>query len=98
MFNEEATDLIFNQAIDSTVSSRFQRLFGASQIKIDPQGLTTETNPTARGPQVTIEQEFANNLSLTYTTNVAQSSHRLFRANTTSTGMFPWWALATKTA
>jgi translocation and assembly module TamB len=76
-FTDQATALILDQALNSTVSSRFQRLFGASNIKIDPQGLTTETNPTGRGPQVTIEQEFANNLSLTYSTNVAQSSQQI---------------------
>lgn len=77
MFTDEATNLIINQAINSTVSSRMQKLFGVSRIKIDPQGLTTETNPTARGPQVTIEQQFANNLSLTYSTNVSQSSEQI---------------------
>ena len=77
LFTDEATNLIINQAINSTVSSRMQKLFGVSRIKIDPQGLTTETNPTARGPQITIEQEFANNLSLTYSTNVSQSSQQI---------------------
>ena len=56
-----------------------QKLFGVSRIKIDPQGLTTETNPTARGPQVTIEQQFANNISLTYSTNVSQSSQQIIQ-------------------
>ena len=78
-FSDQATALILSQALNSTVSSRLQRLFGASNIKIDPQGLTTETNPTARGPQVTIEQEFANNLSLTYSTNVSQSSQQIIQ-------------------
>ena len=77
MFSDEATNLIISQAINSTVSSRMQKLFGVSRIKIDPQGLTTETNPTARGPQITIEQEFANNLSLTYSTNVSQSAQQI---------------------
>jgi len=79
MFTDEATNLIINQAINSTVSSRMQELFGVSRIKIDPQGLTTETNPTARGPQVTIEQQFANNISLTYSTNVSQSSQQIIQ-------------------
>jgi translocation and assembly module TamB len=79
-FTDEATALIINQAINQTVSSRMQKLFGVSRIKIDPQGLTTETNPTARGPQVTIEQQFANNLSLTYSTNVSQSSQQIIQA------------------
>ena len=79
MFSDEATSLIINQAINSTVSSRMEKLFGVSRIKIDPQGLTTETNPTARGPQITIEQEFANNLSLSYSTNVSQSSQQIIQ-------------------
>ncbi len=78
-FTDEASALIINQAINSTVSSRMQKLFGVSRIKIDPQGLTTETNPTARGPQVTIEQQFANNISLTYSTNVSQSSQQIIQ-------------------
>ncbi|HET7891558.1 MAG TPA: translocation/assembly module TamB domain-containing protein [Candidatus Sulfotelmatobacter sp.] len=79
VFTDEATNLIINQAINSTVTSRMQKLFGVSRIKIDPQGLTTETNPTARGPQVTIEQQFANNVSLTYSTNVSQSSQQIIQ-------------------
>ncbi len=78
-FTDEATNLIINQAINSTVSSRLQKLFGVSRIKIDPQGLTTETNPTARGPQITVEQQFANNISLTYSTNVSQSSEQIIQ-------------------
>jgi translocation and assembly module TamB len=79
LFTEEATTMIINEAINSTVSSRIQKLFGVSRIKIDPQGLTTETNPTARGPQVTIEQQFANNVSLTYSTNVSQSAQQIIQ-------------------
>ena len=79
LFTDEATNLIINQAINSTVSSRMQKLFGVSRIKIDPQGLTTETNPTARGPQVTIEQQLANNISVTYSTNVSQSSQQIIQ-------------------
>jgi translocation and assembly module TamB len=80
MFTDEATSLIINQAINSTVSTRMEKLFGVSRIKIDPQGQTTETNPTGRGPQITIEQEFANNLSISYSTNVSQSSQQIIQA------------------
>jgi len=79
VFSDQATALILSQALNGTVSSRLQRLFGASNIKIDPQGLTTETNPISNGPQITIEQEFANNLSLTYSTNVSQSSQQIIQ-------------------
>jgi translocation and assembly module TamB len=78
-FSGDASSLILNQALNATATSRMQRLFGVSRIKIDPQGLTTETNPTGRGPQVTIEQEFANNLSLSYSTNVSQSAQQIIR-------------------
>jgi translocation and assembly module TamB len=78
-FNDVATSMIINQAINSAVGNRMQKLFGVSRIKIDPQGLTTETNPTGRGPQITIEQEFANNLSLTYSTNVSQSAQQIIQ-------------------
>ncbi len=79
LFSDQASDLILNQALNDTASSRFQRLFGASNIKIDPQGLSTETNPISTGPQITIEQQFANNVSLTYSTNVSQSSQQIIQ-------------------
>jgi translocation and assembly module TamB len=79
LFSDEASSLIINQAINSAVGGRMQKLFGVSRIKIDPQGLTTETNPTAKGPQITIEEEFANNLSLSYSTNVSQSSQQIIQ-------------------
>jgi len=79
-FTDEASAMIINQAINSTVSTRLEKLFGVGRIKIDPQGLVTETNPTARGPQVTLEQQFANNLSLTYSTNVSQSSEQIIQS------------------
>jgi translocation and assembly module TamB len=79
VFSDQASDLILNHAINDTASSRFQRLFGASNIKIDPQGLSTITNPVSNGPQITIEQQFANNLSLTYSTNVSQSSQQIIQ-------------------
>ncbi len=79
VFSDQASNLILNQALNYTATSRFQRLFGASNIKIDPQGLTTVTNPLSNGPQITIEQQFANNVSLTYSTNVSQSSQQIIQ-------------------
>jgi translocation and assembly module TamB len=79
LFSDAATNLIINQAINSAVGGRMQKLFGVSRIKIDPQGSSTETNPTSRGPQITIEEEFANNLSLSYSTNVSQSSQQIIQ-------------------
>jgi translocation and assembly module TamB len=77
-FSETASNLILSEALNATVSNRVQRLFGVSKIKIDPQGLSTETNPT-RGPQVTIEQQISNNFTLTYSQNVSQASQQIIQ-------------------
>jgi len=74
----EASNLLINQALNSTVNSRLQHLFGASRVKIDPQGLASETN-VVRGPQVTVEQQVANNLTLTYSTNVSVSNQQIIQ-------------------
>jgi translocation and assembly module TamB len=77
-FSQEASNAILTEALNATVSNRAQRLFGVSRIKIDPQGLSTETNP-ARGPQVTIEQQVADKLTLTYSQNVSQASQQIIQ-------------------
>jgi translocation and assembly module TamB len=79
-FNQETSSAILSAALNATVSNRVQKLFGVSRIKIDPQGLTTETSPTQTGPAVTIQQQVKNNLTLTYTTNVAQASQQIIQA------------------
>lgn len=77
---QDASSAIITEALNATVSNRVQRLFGVSRIKIDPQGLsTTETN-LARGPQVTIEQQVTNSLTLTYSTSVSQASQQIIQA------------------
>lgn len=73
-----ASNLLINQALNSAVNSRLQRLFGASRIKIDPQGLASTTN-IVRGPQVTIEQQVASNLTVTYSTNVSVASQQIIQ-------------------
>jgi translocation and assembly module TamB len=77
-FGGEASNLLINQALNSTVNSRLQRLFGASRVKIDPQGLANET-AVVRGPQVTVEQQLASNLTVTYSTNVSVSSQQIIQ-------------------
>jgi translocation and assembly module TamB len=79
-FSQEASNVILSQALNATLSNRAQRLFGISRIKIDPQGLNTETSPTRQGPAVTIEQQVSNNITLTYSTEVAQTSQQIIQA------------------
>jgi translocation and assembly module TamB len=79
-FSQQASNAMLAAALNATLNNRTQRLFGNSRIKIDPQGLETETSPTQSGPAVTIEQQVKDNLTVTYTTNVAQTSQQIIRA------------------
>ncbi|MGA8540780.1 MAG: translocation/assembly module TamB domain-containing protein, partial [Terriglobales bacterium] len=77
-FGGDASNLLINEALNSTLNSRLQRLFGASRVKVDPQGLAGETS-LVRGPQVTIEQQVASNVTLTYSTNVTVSNQQIIQ-------------------
>jgi len=77
-FGGDASNLLINQALNSTVNSRLQKLFGASRVKVDPQGLTSET-AVVRGPQLTVEQQVASNVTLTYSTNVSVSNQQIIQ-------------------
>ncbi len=77
-FGGDASNLLINQALNSTVNSRLQRLFGASHVRVDPQGLNNET-ALVRGPQLTFEQQVASNITLTYSTNVSVSNQQIIQ-------------------
>ena len=79
-FSQEASNVILNQALNATLNNRAQRLFGISRIKVDPQGLNTETTPTRSAPAVTIEQQISNDFTLTYSTEVSQASQQVIQA------------------
>ena len=64
------TNVVLDQALSSANTSRVQRIFGVSRVKIDPLAAGPENNPSTR---VTIEQQVNNNITVTYLTNLAQS-------------------------
>jgi len=84
MYNPQQTTItdsgsseLLAQALNATVSTRVQRLFGVSRIKIDPQvGGGPESTSNAR---VTIEQQVSNKVTLTYITNVSQSAQQIIQ-------------------
>ncbi len=80
-FVQQASSQVLAEAVNSALSNRSQRIFGISHIKIDPRGLNEETTPTQTSqlPAVTIEQQVKNNVTLTYTTNVAQTSQQIIQ-------------------
>ena len=73
----EAQSILY-QALNAAVSSRMQRLFGVSRVKIAPQ--TSGTTYNGAGPRLTIEQQVANNLTLTYITDVARANYQTIQA------------------
>jgi translocation and assembly module TamB len=79
-FAQQASSAILAEALNSALSNRSRSLFGISHIRVDPQGLNTETSPTTSSPAVTIEQQVKDNLTLTYTTNVSQTSQQIIQA------------------
>jgi len=80
-FTQQASSALLAAALNATLNNRAQRLFGNSRIKIDPQGLESETSTiTQSGPAVTIEQQVKDNLTVSYTTDVSQTSQQVIRA------------------
>ena len=75
--NSSDSDAVLGEALNATLSSRVQKLFGVSRIKIDPQVGGPENNPNAR---ITIEQQVNKNITLTYITNLSQSAQQIIQA------------------
>jgi translocation and assembly module TamB len=67
---------VLGQAI-SPAPNRLSKLFGITNVKIDPmvQGIVTNT-PQAR---LTLEQQVSRDLTVTYVTNLSQTSEQIFR-------------------
>ncbi len=74
--SESDENALLGQALNATVSSRVQRLFGVSRIKIDPQVGGAENNTNAR---LTIEQQVSNKITITYITNLSQSAQQIIQ-------------------
>jgi translocation and assembly module TamB len=72
---QSGANTVLGQAV-SPVSNRLSRLFGITNIKIDPlvQGITN--TPQAR---LTLEQQISRNITVTYVTNLSQTSEQIFR-------------------
>jgi translocation and assembly module TamB len=69
-------DALLGGALNATVSSRIQKLFGGGSVKIDPSYVTGTGNSSAR---ITVEQQVAKNATLTYATNVNSTQEQLIQ-------------------
>ncbi len=70
----EAGGGLLGQAISAQLSSRIQRFFGASRVKIDPTVTGVDNLPQAR---LTIEQQVSKEITLTYITNLNRTQEQV---------------------
>ncbi|HXZ80659.1 MAG TPA: translocation/assembly module TamB domain-containing protein [Terriglobales bacterium] len=71
--SESVSNAIIGQAFNTVVGNRIQRLFGVSNIRIAPGYSPTEINPYT---QLTIEQQISDKVTVTYSSNLSQSSQQ----------------------
>jgi len=72
---------LLSEAISSQLGGRLERLFGITRLRVDPGlggvGSTgTEQNAAAR---VTVEQQIAHNLTITYVSNVSSTQQQVIQ-------------------
>ena len=72
-FAAAGTGLV-GQALNAQLSSKTQRFFGATRVKIDPTLTGVENLPQAR---LTWEQQVSKNVTLTYITNLNRTQEQL---------------------
>jgi len=71
------TDALLGGALNATVSSRVQKLFGAGSVKVDPNYIGALGNATSR---IIVEEQLGSNVTLTYATNVNSTAQQLIQA------------------
>lgn len=71
------TDALLGGALNATVSSRVQKLFGAGAVKVDPNYLGVLGNSTTR---ITVEEQLSKYVTLTYATDVNTTAQQLLQA------------------
>jgi translocation and assembly module TamB len=72
---QSGANSVLGQAL-APVSNRLSKLFGITNIKIDPLVQGIANAPQAR---LTLQQQISRDISVTYVTNLAQTSEQIFR-------------------
>jgi translocation and assembly module TamB len=71
------TDAFLGGALNATVSSRVQKLFGAGSVKVDPNYIGALGNSTSR---IIVEEQLGRYVTLTYATDVDTTGQQLLQA------------------
>ena len=72
---------ILSEAISSQVGGRLERLFGITRFRVDP-GLTevgSTTSSQSAAARVTVEQQIARNLTITYVSNTSSTQEQVIQ-------------------
>ncbi|HTW49414.1 MAG TPA: translocation/assembly module TamB [Acidobacteriaceae bacterium] len=70
-------DSLLGGALNATLSSRIQKLFGGGSVRIDPTFVSGVGNATAR---ITVQEPLSRQATLTYATNVNSTAEQLIQA------------------
>ncbi|HTX36983.1 MAG TPA: translocation/assembly module TamB domain-containing protein [Bryobacteraceae bacterium] len=76
-FEQSGESAILGQAVANPVANRLQRVFGVSQLTIDPAFTGASALPTA---QVTLQQRVSTNITFTYTSALDDPNSTLIAA------------------
>ncbi len=71
-----AADSLLGGALNATLSSRINKLFGGGSVKIDPTFVSGSGNSTAR---ITVQQQVSKNGTVMYATNVNSTAQQLIQ-------------------
>lgn len=76
---------LVQQTVANPLANRLQRVFGVSQLKIDPTFTTGSTLPQAR---LTLQQQVTPNITFSYSQDLTQSNSQLIRVEWAFTPRF----------
>lgn len=74
--SDPTTSALLGGALNATVGSRVEKLFGVGSIKIDPAFVGTLGNSSAR---ITIQEQISKQITATFATNVNTSAQQLIQ-------------------
>ena len=78
-FTQMGESALLGQAVANPLASRVQRVFGLTQLKIDPALATNTNSSNSLDATVTLQQKVTSNITFTYITDVSQSNGQIIR-------------------
>jgi translocation and assembly module TamB len=78
-FTQMGESALLGQAVANPIASRVQRVFGLTQLKIDPALTSSTGTSNSLDATVTLQQKVTSNITFTYITDVSQSNGQIIR-------------------